>query len=247
VGHSGGDAGYRARITWFPERRLAVIVLCNLGAMNPDRLALQVASICLGASAREVDGVALTTITPDPDELAALAGVYRNAETGELMRLSMAGGKLLLAGEPPVELLPVSQHRFRLDARPYEVEFDALADNGERELRQFSLYGFHSGEDSIPYRSVTPITPNVVELAAYEGSYISQELGVTFTVVLQGEHLVLQRPKQADAPLQATLEDVFSVDEDRFCLTFGRNSARKVTGAEITSSRVRNLQFVRAR
>jgi CubicO group peptidase (beta-lactamase class C family) len=248
VGHSGGDAGYRSRITSFPERQLAVIVLCNLGAMDPDRLALQVASICLGASGRHVygDGDTRATVTPDPGELATLAGVYRHAETGELLRLSMANGKLFLAGEPPVELLPLSPHRFRLDVQPYEVEFGALADDGTRELRQFSLHGFPSGAASIRYRSVTPVTPNAVELAAYEGNYVSHELGVTFTVVRRGKQLILQRPKQADAPLQALLADVFSVDEDRFSLTFGRDRQGRVTGVEFGSSRVRNLQLVRA-
>jgi CubicO group peptidase (beta-lactamase class C family) len=246
VGHSGGDAGYRSHITWFPERQLAVIVLCNLSSLDPERLALQVASTCLGESERHVEEDARATVTPDSDELAALAGVYRNAETGELLRLSTATGKLVLAGEPPVELLPLSPHRFRLDAQPYEVEFGALADDGTRELRQFSVHGFPSGVASIRYRSVTPVTPNSVELAAYEGMYVSQELGVTFTVVRRGEQLILQRPKQAGAPLQATLADVFSVDEDRFSLTFGRDPEGRVTGVEFRSSRVRSLQFVRA-
>jgi CubicO group peptidase (beta-lactamase class C family) len=247
VGHSGGDAGYRARITWFPEQQLAVIVLCNLSTMNPERLALQVASICLGVSVRQAEVYAPATVTPDPSELAALAGVYRNAETGELLRLSTASGKLFLAGEPPIELLPLSPQRFRLDTQPYEVEFGAPADDGMRELRQFSLHGFASGAASILYRSVVPITLNAVELAAFEGAYASQELGVTFTVVLRGEQLIIQRPKQADAPLQATLADVFSVDEDRFSLTFGRDSTSSVIGFEICSDRIRSLQFTRAR
>jgi len=247
VGHSGGDAGYRARITWFPEQQLAVIVLCNLSTMAPERLALQVASICLGESVRQAKVYAQATVTPDHSELAALAGVYRNAETGELLRLSTAGGKLFLAGEPPIELLPLSPQRFRLDTQPYEVEFGAPADDGTRELRQFSLYGFPSGAVSILYRSVMPVAPNAVELTAYEGAYASQELGVTFTVALRGEQLVLQRPKQADAPLQATLADVFSVDEDRFSLVFGRDSTGSVLGFEICSDRIRSLQFTRVR
>jgi CubicO group peptidase (beta-lactamase class C family) len=246
VGHSGGDAGYRAHITWFPEPQLAVIVLCNLSAMRPERLALQVATLCLGESVRHGDMAARATVPPSAEELATLAGVYRNAETGEIWRLSTAGGKLLLAGEPPVELLPLSSGRFRLDTQPYEVEFGAPADDGTRELRVFSLYGFSSGAASMRYVSVIPFDPSPAELAACEGAYTSDELGVVFTVTLQGQRLVLQRPKQADGQLQPTSADTFSVDEDRFSLIFGRDSTGGVMGFAICSDRMRRLQFTRA-
>ena len=154
---------------------------------------------------------------------------------------------MLLAGEPPVELLPLSSGRFRLDTQPYEVEFGAPADDGTRELRVFSLYGFLSGAASMRYVSVIPVNPSSAELAAYEGTYTSEELGVMFTVALQGERLVLQRPKQADGQLEATSADTFSVDEDRFSLIFGRDSTGSVTGFEICSDRVRSLQFTRVR
>ncbi len=245
VGHSGGDAGYRSRITWFPEQHLAVIVLCNLSTMRPEHLALQVATLCLGESVRHADRDTQVTVPPSAGELAALTGIYRNDETGELWRLSTADGKLLLQGEPPIELLPLSSGRFRLDTQPYEVEFGAPADDGTRELRVFSLYGVLSGAATMRYVSVIPFNPSSVELTAYEGTYLSDELGVRFTVVLQGEALVLQRPKQADGQLQATSADTFSVDEDRFSLTFGRDSKDSVMGFEICSDRVRSLQFTR--
>jgi hypothetical protein len=127
------------------------------------------------------------------------------------------------------------------------VEFGAPADDGTRELRVFSLYGFSSGAASMRYVSVMPITPSPAELAAYEGTYSSDELGVVFTVVLQGERLVLHRPKQADGWLQATSADTFSVDEDRFSLGFGRDSTGTIVGFEICSDRVRRLQFTRVR
>jgi CubicO group peptidase (beta-lactamase class C family) len=247
VGHSGGDAGYRARITSFPQQQLAVIVLCNLSTMDPERLALQVATLCLGESVRYADWDARATVLPSPEELAALAGVYRNDETGELWRLSTASGKLFLAGEPPIELLPLSSGRFRLDTQPYEVEFGAPAVDGTRELRVFSLYGFSSGAASMRYVSIIPFDPTPAELAAYEGTYTSEELGVMFTVALEGERLVLQRPKQAEGQLQATCVDTFSVDEDRFSLSFERDSTGSVTGFAICSDRVRSLQFTRAR
>lgn len=47
VGHGGADAGYRSALIRFPDQRFAVIILSNLSAFDPGRLALQVADIYL--------------------------------------------------------------------------------------------------------------------------------------------------------------------------------------------------------
>ena len=46
VEHSGGDAGYRSHLMRFPEQRLSVACLCNLGT-NPGQFARQAADVYL--------------------------------------------------------------------------------------------------------------------------------------------------------------------------------------------------------
>ena len=133
VGHSGADAGYRSRITWFPEQQLAVIVLCNLSTMRPERLALQVAALCLGESARHPDRDAQAAVSP------ALENWLRWPGSTAMPKLANSGGSprqvasCSCPGEPRVKLIPLSSGRFRLDTQPYEVEFGAPTDDGTRE------------------------------------------------------------------------------------------------------------------
>ncbi|MCJ7581828.1 MAG: beta-lactamase family protein, partial [Candidatus Aminicenantes bacterium] len=47
VSHGGAFVGFRADMIRFPEQKFSVIVLANLGAINPSRLAKQVADIYL--------------------------------------------------------------------------------------------------------------------------------------------------------------------------------------------------------
>ena len=48
VGHAGSDAGYRADVVRFPDQRLAIAALCNLGTIRPGVLTRKVAEIVLG-------------------------------------------------------------------------------------------------------------------------------------------------------------------------------------------------------
>ena len=45
VEHNGGYAGYRTEDIWFPSERLSVVVLCNLGAVNPVQLARTISDL----------------------------------------------------------------------------------------------------------------------------------------------------------------------------------------------------------
>jgi CubicO group peptidase (beta-lactamase class C family) len=48
VSHGGSWAGYRAELMRFPEQKTSILLLCNLGIMNPTALCEQVAGLVLG-------------------------------------------------------------------------------------------------------------------------------------------------------------------------------------------------------
>ena len=50
VSHSGATAGYRAWLSEYPERKLAVAVLCNVSSGNATQYAHAIADIYLGAA-----------------------------------------------------------------------------------------------------------------------------------------------------------------------------------------------------
>ena len=65
VGHGGAFMGFRAQFIRFPERELAISVLCNLTAASPGRLATQVADLYI-------------SYLPEPGE-SAVTGIRLNS------------------------------------------------------------------------------------------------------------------------------------------------------------------------
>ena len=82
VEHAGGFMGYRAQLLRFPEERLSVICLCNLGSINPSALAYRVAGIYLADRFAEA--------------LAPLEGTYYSAELDTAYTMVVEEGQLLI-------------------------------------------------------------------------------------------------------------------------------------------------------
>ncbi len=107
IGHSGGDAGFRSQVVWFPEADTGVVVLMNHAGGNPGRRALRVADAVLedllAAAEDEIEepdgavigsGTRADDFTPSQDELGELAGTYYSPEVEALYRLEVAGDAL---------------------------------------------------------------------------------------------------------------------------------------------------------
>ena len=114
VSHGGSWAGYRAELMRFPEQRLTVACLCNLGSADPTRLATEVAEIYLGpALAPDAEAAAGTApadaprtpaeravagVDLSPAELSAYAGRYHSGELDTTYALEVKEGRLVLSG-----------------------------------------------------------------------------------------------------------------------------------------------------
>lgn len=109
VNHSGATAGYRAFLTRYPDQGLTVAVLCNHGGAGAVSLGHNVANIVLGEAAS--DPAAPTAVALAPSLLAARAGMYRDAATGQPLRISVRDGKLV--NEGGTEAVALSPTLFR--------------------------------------------------------------------------------------------------------------------------------------
>lgn len=91
ISHDGGLFGFRTEMIRFPEQRFTVICLCNLGNMNPWRLATQIAAIYLA----------------NEFELEEFAGDYYSNELQVTYKMVAEGSNLLVkhpnAPEDPLE------------------------------------------------------------------------------------------------------------------------------------------------
>jgi CubicO group peptidase (beta-lactamase class C family) len=134
VSHTGSTAGYRAFLARYPEQRLGVAVLCNVGAVNPGTVGHQVADIFLAEAraAREAAAAAARAAqaaggrggaaggrgvgmgvgtgtrpayTPTAAELAELAGEYYSPDAEVTYNVVVEDGRLYILRRPAARLV----------------------------------------------------------------------------------------------------------------------------------------------
>ena len=107
VEHEGGDAGYRSYVGRFPERGLAIAVLCNAATANPTLLARGVADAYLGGALAPVETKVAPKAVPlfdamlsrrttvvSSSALAAYAGEYYSEEVDARYRVAVSNSAL---------------------------------------------------------------------------------------------------------------------------------------------------------
>ena len=90
------------------------------------------------------------------------------------------------------------------------------------------------------------------ELTAYPGTYYSPELGVSYSVTLQEDQLLLQRRKHGTGQLKPAFTDGFTGDvspasgnSGGMNIAFEREDGKNVVGFRLSTNRVRRLRFVK--
>lgn len=228
VSHGGATAGYRAFLARYPEQRLSVAVLCNLGDIDPGALAHRTADLFLAG--KKAAAPALATVQLPSEEIAGKAGLYRNRRTGEPLRLEMKEG-VLRTGRG-LAMSPLSGSLFVLE-NGLKLEFEPDG------LRVLTPDG-----DTIPFDRMAEASPTSAQLAEYAGEYASDEAEVTYTVVLEGKKLVLRRKPDASFALTPLYPDGF-LSSIGWLVRFVRNGDGKVSELSLGIGRVRDLRLAR--
>ncbi|WP_420128770.1 serine hydrolase domain-containing protein [Longimicrobium sp.] len=237
VGHGGADAGYRTYLGRFPEHNLSVALLCNAAQANPSALTRSVADVLLGDRLVPAPAPPTARATLAPEELSALEGVYVHPVTGGPFFITRRGDTLVAGRTNGPALLPMGERRFRVGTQPVELEF--TPDGG---LVQTVL--------AWPRR--TPVTlrrqersqPSRAQLEAYAGTWYSEELGATYTVVATDSTLVLRTRGGAERTVYPAYGDTFAGD---FLLAFTRGRGGRVEVMRMSSGRTRGVRFERVR
>ncbi|HWM93710.1 MAG TPA: serine hydrolase domain-containing protein, partial [Thermoanaerobaculia bacterium] len=186
VSHGGATAGYRAFLARYPEQKLSVAVLCNLGNIDSEPLAHRTADLFLTGKKPIAAQVPATVELPS-EEIAAKAGLYSNRRTGVILGMKMEEGKLRTRGGRTVS--PLSASLF-LVSNGSKLDFVTGSDGKISGLRLLTPDG-----DSIPYDRVEEAAPTAAQLAEYVGEYTSDEAEVTYKVVVEeGKLLIKGRP-----------------------------------------------------
>ena len=227
VSHSGSTAGYSAFLTRFPDQRVSIAVLCNVG-MDATGVAHQVSDLYLGGEIKASEPVATHSLTSA--ELERLAGLYRSGTTG--VALTIAGGK----GGPHAgrfgTLFPQTGMRF-LDAGQATWDLDASG------IRLTDEYGSTEHFERVPPAAYTD-----QQIAGLAGTYTSDEAEAVLTAVVENHALVLRRRPDVTIRLTPTYADAFTAGQ-LGTVIFKRDATGRSSELSVVQDRVWNMRFQR--
>jgi CubicO group peptidase (beta-lactamase class C family) len=117
IGHGGADAGYRAQVERYPERGIAIAVLCNAAIATPNVLTRNVLDVCLVPALR---GRALSIDTVPRAVSAEIkqrwVGTYRDSVSQAVLRVRLAGDTLTLGDGRPLVITSDTSARIAASA-----------------------------------------------------------------------------------------------------------------------------------
>jgi CubicO group peptidase (beta-lactamase class C family) len=251
VEHGGDWVGYHAAYSRFPDQHTSVMILCNSDGISPTELADKVSDIVLAKSFTEK----APTIAAAKGEKSApgaggkaldasrLTGSYYASSNDEVVRIVKKDTALVLefVGRS-FPLHSIAPATYATTGLPVTVEFlaEGAAPAHAVRLRVAS-------ELRAEAERFAAATPDEVALRQFAGSYYSPELGVTWPMAVDGDHLVLKNEGSelvdVSGALSPAMKDAFTAGGGM--IRFTRDASGNVTGYELSASRMRGIRFER--
>jgi hypothetical protein len=238
VHHEGDVLGYHTSVLRFPEQRFTVVCLCNTSAANPLNLSYRVADVFLEKDLRPSAASQSADTAPRLNP-SSVVGDYVDTRDHSLWSFSATGGNLSLrASLGRAALVPVGENRF-VGPGGIIVTFVNSGGAMKATLVRDDLTLFAGAR-------IEQVHPSESALAAYVGSYKSEELDATYKLSIDHGSLMLRVNWNPPVKLTATALDEF--DGEHMILVFRRNAQNRVSGISVFArgDRVRNLSFERA-
>lgn len=241
ITHSGGDAGYRSHVMYFPAEKLGVAVLSNLGSFNPSRVSTAVAAAYLGdrmapERAPEKPKQERRFIDVDPSALTRYEGSYL-LNVGIVVEVRKQRGKL--AASPPGiqagEMEALAPNRFFDEKASAELEFT------EPGVMVLTQRGHTLRGERLPGAK-----PTEKDLPAYAGVYWNADLETQYTLTVRDGKLQAEHIRHGDFAYHPAAGDFFTGGQWFMpSIRFTRNAAGEVDGFFVSGGRIRGIRFVR--
>jgi len=238
ISHSGGDAGYRSEVMWFPEQQLGVAVVSNLASFDPRQAAFDVTSVYIGdrmAPEKTAPSRAKRNyIEIDAKELEKFAGTYPLQKFQQALHVMVDGGRLM--ARPRFELRPLGPAHFYIEDLQADVEFQSH-DDGTMSVRITQPGGaVNEGVRSAAEDDFHP----------YTGEYWSDEVESQYTFFVRDSALFGLNNHYGEFLLQPAGKDQFSSNA-WFTphLEFVRNSENQIMGVTLGGGRVTAVMLTR--
>jgi hypothetical protein len=247
VGHGGGDDGVRSYVVRYPQRGLAIAILCNRDDMDPAPVARSIAELFLHdefperAATPTAAAPAAASISLPVQDLQSKVGLYRDLSDDSVGRVFIRDGKLMAGPDDghEYELTPIAANRFVIMGTPVVAEFVPPIPDKPQELHVTG-----AGPKPRISQLIAPFTPSSSELRAFEGIYTSDEVDGTYRVVARDSDLLLQVPTRADIRLKPVFSDAFS-GKILGVVKFSRDGHGRVSAFTATAPSIRGLRFNR--
>jgi len=184
VGHGGSDAGYRSNFLRFPDQGLSIAVLCNFPSADPGGRTLRVADAYLEDVMEPRPAVSAPASVPvPPAELREVVGAYHGELPAQVFEVRMEGDSLLYGSGRGQPLRPLGNRRFALgnSVITYRAEGPAPA--------QLEIPGVGRA------LRMPAWNPSAEELRELEGTWVSDELGTEYRLVVEDGALVAHHRK----------------------------------------------------
>lgn len=247
VGHNGAWAGFRAAISRFPEQKLSVICLANLGSIDPTDLSSKVADIYLADLFKELAKIETEKPKPfplSPKELEEKAGNYRDERFGQWIVVSVDKDKLKAAGfrgGRQFVLTPTGPSTFTALEAPFPMTLEfPPAEEGRPATAVVKGRG-----EATKFTKAAPVKPlTEAQLGGYAGIYASEELlGAIYRLDIEKGNLVVNFRSLPLTQLKAMAPDQFSAGS--FNLDFIRDKGNKISGFNLSMGRVAGIVFTK--
>lgn len=229
IAHSGATASYRANLEYFPEKDLSIAWISNTSDNDLSGFPGKVRALLIADRSQQHSEVPVPAGI-DFSLFFPYLGTYREARTGEGLKLYHKSDGIYSEtnGGP---LLPLDDHT--LAAGRSKLVFTSL------KPRKLTL--ITSGGDSLFYSTADSSLTDPVSLAAYTGTYYSEEAEAGSFVEYRAGQLFLYQRKSNQQPLTPVYRDGFAFPGGN--LYFERDNKGKIIAYVISISRARKVVF----
>jgi CubicO group peptidase (beta-lactamase class C family) len=245
VSHTGATGGYRAFLARYPEQELSVAVLCNLGSVSPGGVGGEVADVFLDGLLPAPPAArperAQSRVRLSAAELQAKTGLYRDVRTGEPVRLVEDKGVLRIEGG--ARLVPLTRTAFRVGEGERRLAFEPAPAGGRARIHLSTSAANGETATETVYEPVDAFAPTAVELAAYVGTYHSDDAETTLLLRAEDGRLVAYRRAGARFELTPVYQDVFR--SGLGLVRFHRDETGRIAELGLRQQRVHDLRFQR--
>ncbi len=245
IEHSGQDASYQAYLATFPELNLSVIFTNTNGEINGARMVYDIMDICLeqyitDETTKNSSVEKLTRqqpISKKPAEFISYEGHYWDEGDSYSREIKVENDTLrVITKNGTTALVPVGEHTFEMDVDDYVgISFA----NNQMIITLDDGYQINT-------EKYVPAHYNATTLEEFTGRYYSSELNAYYSFFIKEDQLVAKQTRLGDFPLKAIKNDYFIGNKGSFLkVVFVRNSSNDLIGFEVSSSRAKNVSFVK--